>query len=165
VNKLNVDDIISYKKDDNKAGGNFLEDQKQEIDKDVNTGDKANFIPREDFKDRSGRADIFHKMPYETIDMIFNRTNIYTNMQFHDPEKITYNLYDKSRWRPYITLPNDVIWKGKFDPFYSLSNFGPTYTPGLVNKMKESLIKEMRVGIAAARSGKNLQTRFKKKVN
>ena len=29
--------------------------------------------------------------------------------------------------------------------------------------MKESLIKEMRVGITAARSGKNLQTKFKKK--
>jgi hypothetical protein len=30
--------------------------------------------------------------------------------------------------------------------------------------MIEGLIKEMRVGVTAARSGMNLQTRFKKKV-
>jgi hypothetical protein len=36
-------------------------------------------------------------------------------------------------------------------------------SPGLVNKMNEGLIKEIRVGITAARSGMNLQTKFKKK--
>lgn len=44
-----------------------------------------------------------------------------------------------------------------------MTNFGPVLSPGLVNKMTNSLIKEVRVGIAAARSGMNLQTKFKKK--
>lgn len=76
-----------------------------------------------------------------------------------------YNLYDNTRWRPLFHTDNDNnIFKNKFEPFYSMTNFGPTCSPKLVNKMKESLIKEMRVGITAARSGKNLQTKFKKKV-
>lgn len=66
-------------------------------------------------------------------------------------------------WIPYINPKNDMIWRGKFEPFYSMSNFGPVLSPGLVNKMNEGLIKEMRVGITAARSGMNLPTRFKKK--
>ena len=44
-----------------------------------------------------------------------------------------------------------------------MSNFGPVISPGLVVKMTNSLVKEIRVGIAAARSGMNLQTKFKKK--
>ena len=60
-------------------------------------------------------------------------------------------------------MENGNIWRGKFEPFYSICNFGPVYSPFLVKKMTDALIKEMRVGIAAARSGKNLATRFKKK--
>ena len=48
--------------------------------------------------------------------------------------------------------------------FYSLTNFGPVLKPKVVNKMREGLMKEMRVGMTAARSGMNLQTKFKKKV-
>lgn len=44
-----------------------------------------------------------------------------------------------------------------------MTNFGPAISPGLVVKMTNSLVKEIRVGIAAARSGMNLQTKFKKK--
>jgi hypothetical protein len=61
-------------------------------------------------------------------------------------------------------MPSDEIFRGKFESFYSINKFGPVLSPGLVNKMIEGLIKEMRVGITAARSGMNLQTRFKKKV-
>jgi hypothetical protein len=131
----------------------------------LNSGEH-NFLPCETFKNKSGVyvVDNF-SLPYETIDLIFNRNNIFSNLQFHDPLQIKYNLYEKNHWRPYFTLERNNIWRGKFEPFYSLSNFGPCYSPGLVNKMKESLIKEMRVGITAARSGMNLPTKFKKKVN
>jgi hypothetical protein len=131
----------------------------------MRTGNDLNFLPIDVFKDRSGNIieDKFN-MPYETIDLIFNRNNIYANIQYHDPAYIRYNLYDKDCFYPYLVLKNDQIWRGKFETFYSLSNFGTPYSPGLVNKMKENLIKEMRVGITAARSGMNLQTKFKKKV-
>jgi hypothetical protein len=95
--------------------------------------------------------------------LIFNRNNIYINKQYHDPAHINYNLYEKEEWMPYITLKDDQIWRGKFEPFYSPTSFGPVLSPNLINKMTESLIKEVRVGITAARSGMNLQTKFKKK--
>ena len=60
-------------------------------------------------------------------------------------------------------LKDDKIWRNKFENFYSMTNFGPVLSPGLVLKMTNALIKEVRVGIAAARSGMNLQTKFKKK--
>lgn len=44
-----------------------------------------------------------------------------------------------------------------------MTNFGSALSAGLVTKMSNSLVKEVRVGIAAARSGMNLQTKFKKK--
>jgi hypothetical protein len=164
VNQQSIDENITYSKE-NKANFNFLKEQEKIIDSDIKQSSEINFLPVENFKDRSGNF-IKDKlnMPYETIDVIFNRNNIFSNMQYHDPYSIKYNIYDNDCWRPYVTLNNDGIFRGRFEPFYSLTNFGPCYSPGLVNKMKESLIKEMRVGITAARSGMNLQTKFKKKV-
>ena len=46
-----------------------------------------------------------------------------------------------------------------------MTNFSNQYSSGLIHKMREALIKEIRVGITAARSGMNLQTKFKKKVS
>jgi hypothetical protein len=56
------------------------------------------------------------------------------------------------------------IWNGLFEPFYPLCNFGPPLTPNLINKMREALIKEVRVGVTISRSSNNMQTKFKKKV-
>lgn len=157
-----MDENIAYNKD-TRNKYSFLEEQKTEIDEEMKQGNEMSLLPIEVFKGRNGKiVQENFSLPYETIDLIFNRNNIYMNMQYHDPMFIKYNLYDKECWRPYI-LNGDSIWRGKFEPFYSLTNFGPCYSPGLINKMKESLVKEMRVGLTAARSGKNLQTRFKKK--
>lgn len=57
------------------------------------------------------------------------------------------------------------IWTGLFAPFYPLANFGPMISANLINKMREALIKEVRVGVSISRSSSNLQTKFKKKVN
>ena len=34
-------------------------------------------------------------LPFDTIDIIFNRRNIYANTQFHNPCHIKYNLNQK----------------------------------------------------------------------
>lgn len=161
-----IDDKLTYDKEDKTTPYSFMAEQNKTIDEQMKQGNEVNFLPVDVFKDRSGKIiEDKQNLPYETIDCIFNRNNIYMNLQYHDPSQIKYNLYDNECWMPYIGLKSNQIWRGKFEPFYSLSNFGPVYSPGLVNKMKESLIKEVRVGITAARSGMNLQTRFKKKVN
>jgi hypothetical protein len=125
----------------------------------------VSFTPIDSFTDINGKIVIDKfSLPYESIDLIFNRNNIYANIQYHDPIFIKYNIYDKASWMPYIRLKAEKIWRGKFEQFYQMPNFGSPYSPGMVNKMKESLIKEVRVGIMASRSGMNLPTKFKKKV-
>ena len=160
-----VDELIANQvvnNDDSDANNfNFIEHDKT-VDDEINKGNEKNFLPVDIFK-VNGQPVQDIVLPYETIDLIFNQNNIYANCQFHSPDQIYYNLYEKSQWLPYIKLENGNIWRGKFEPFYSICNFGPVYSPFLVKKMTDALIKEMRVGIAAARSGKNLPTRFKKK--
>lgn len=86
---------------------------------------------------------------------------------------IFYNIYDDRAWRPFINLNigqtsldkvKQKIWTGVFEPFYPLCTFGPPLSPNLVNKMREALIKEVRVGVTISRSSNNMQTKFKKKV-
>ncbi len=163
INRLNIDDKIliggeadeDFKPPENK----FLKQQKEELEQKLKDDNVFNFLPKEK------HVNNHLTLPYETIDLIFNRNNVYFNMQYHNPQNILYHIDDSSLWRPLFNLGNEKNnFKGTFDPFYSMTSFGPTYSPGLVNKMKERLIKEMRVGITAARSGKNLQTKFKKKV-
>ena len=159
-----MDDHYTYDERDKKTKYSFLEEQKQEIDKQMKES-SVNFLSVDIFKDKSGQVITNEpKLPYETIDLIFNRNNVYANMQYHDPAHIMYNLYDKNAWLPYFLLKGDQLFRGKVEPFYSISNFGSPYTPSLINRMKDNLIKEMRIGITAARSGLNLQTRFQKKV-
>jgi len=149
----------------------FLEDQKNQISKELRSQDNS-FSPVEEFRDSTGNIvdDSLLNLPYETIDIIFNRNNIWISLNNHDPKMIKYNIYEKSRWMPYFDLEDehiskgqDKIWTGNFDMFYSLTNFGPIFKPKMVNKMRENLMKEIRVGITAARSGMSLPTRFKKK--
>jgi len=68
-------------------------------------------------------------------------------------------------WLPYINLKDGKIWNDNFEAFYSMTNFTNQFSSGLIHRMREGLIKEIRVGITAARSGMNLQTKFKKKVS
>jgi hypothetical protein len=161
--KEQIDDNLVYEKDAKRNKYDYLEDQKQVMEEKMKEGNDVNFLPIEDFKDRTGASLPSVALPYETIDLIFNRNNIFANKQFHDPAHIKYNVYDREQWLPYVSLKDNIIWRGKFEPFYSLTNFGPVLSPGLINKMNESLIKEVRIGITAARSGMNLQTKFKKK--
>lgn len=158
-----IDDNYLKKNNEEKKENpfNFIQDDSK-IKEITEIGTTKNFLPVDIFKDSSGQVVEEIILPYETIDLIFNQNNIYANCQFHSPEQIYYNLYEKSQWLPYFMIDNN-IWRGKFEPFYSVCNFGPVYSPSLVKKMTDALIKEMRVGIAAARSGKNLPTKFKKK--
>ena len=99
---------------------------------------------------------------------------MFANFQHFDPTAILYDIYNENRWKPFIDMniystetdkSKMKIWNGIFEPFYPLAHFGPQLSPSLINKMREALIKEIRVGITISRSSINMQTKFKKKVN
>jgi len=141
----------------------FNEEQKQEMDKKLRSNGEQFLLPIEDFKDDMGHILMNVNMPFETLDLIFNRRNIWANCQFHDPCHIRFNIYDEDCWYPFINLKNGKIWNDKFEPFFSLANFSSQLSPNQVLRMRETLIREVRIGVTAARSGMNLQTKFKKK--
>ena len=94
--------------------------------------------------------------------LLFNRNNVWANCNYHEPDQIYYDLEEFNVWRPLVNL-NPLIFNDKFEPFYSLTNFAPMLTEKTVARMTDSLIKEVRVGLTAARSSLNLETKFKKK--
>ncbi|MCQ2815995.1 MAG: C2 domain-containing protein [archaeon] len=155
ITKNMVDDLIYANKQTEEAKGFDFVNDDDAIDNQLGKDSEKNFFPVDIFKDANGEFVSDVLLPYGSIDLIFNQNNIFANCQYHEPDHIKYNIYEKSKWYPYFSL-KDKIWRGKFDAFYSLSNFGPVYSPGLVDKMVQALIKEMRVGIAAARSVNNI---------
>mmetsp|Transcript_7155 Transcript_7155/g.13106 ORF Transcript_7155/g.13106 Transcript_7155/m.13106 type:complete len:873 (+) Transcript_7155:138-2756(+) len=94
-------------------------------------------------------------LPYRTIDIIFNHKNIYMNMQHFDPTKIIYDLEDPTLWHPF--LKNETNSK----PFYSSPSFSPPLNYNIADKLSIKIIKEIKNGISALRSGNNLGTSWK----
>lgn len=48
-------------------------------------------------------------LPYKSIDCIFNKKNIWINLQSPEPDKITYDIWDQTKWYPLNFTKNDVI--------------------------------------------------------
>lgn len=95
------------------------------------------------------------ELPYRTIDVIFNHQNVYMNMQHFDPTKILYDLEDTGLWTPFLTEPTNS------KPFYSSPSFAPPLNYSIVEKLAARIVKELKLGISALRSGSNLGTSWK----
>ena len=96
------------------------------------------------------------KLPYRTIDIIFNNRNVFMNLQHFDPARILYDIQDTSRWYSFKQDNHTA-----FTPFYSPPNFRPALKPAQALKLQNKILKEVKSGINALRSGKNLATSWK----
>jgi hypothetical protein len=63
-------------------------------------------LPIESFKYKGKKVDDI-KLPYQTIDIIFNHKNIWANLGNSDPASIFYHIHDNSKWLPLIADPHD----------------------------------------------------------
>lgn len=95
--EFQVDDQMLLRATDegNKKKINFLEEEKKRMEEELNSDNDRFFLPVDEFKDRNGKTLSHISLPYETIDIIFNKNNIFANKQYHDPAHIRYNLYEK----------------------------------------------------------------------
>jgi hypothetical protein len=130
---------------------------------------KKDFIEskkKKDMKDQTRYSENLHQprmlpgantidLPYRTIDIIFNHQNIFMNMQHFDPTQIFYDLEDSTLWHPFMKEP--VASK----PFYSSPSFSPPLNYNIADKLQNKIIKELKNGISALRSGNNLGTSWK----
>lgn len=66
-------------------------------------------LPNESFFDLKNKkvVDDFGKLPFQSIDLIFNHKNIWANLQNPDPAVIFYHIHDNTKWLPLIADPTD----------------------------------------------------------
>ena len=79
------------------------------------------------------------KNPYRTIDLVFDRTNVWANLQHPDPGCIFYDLWNPDLWMPFA--PNN---KQEIDcPFAEGVHFLPPYNQKRVLEIKAELDREL----------------------
>jgi hypothetical protein len=108
-------------------------------------------------------------MPYRTIEVIFNKKNIFINKQNPNPAGIRFDVYDKEKWfsvlkvsEQGITDPNFFkIWKQDIPAFYSFKNFLPYHTEEEMDQMKKTILSSVTTTIKIVRNQKNLNSSFK----
>lgn len=54
--------------------------------------------------------------PYRTIDVVFNKSNVWANLQNPDPTRIYYDLWNNNYWHPFSTTLSEM------QPFFSSSS-------------------------------------------
>lgn len=105
-------------------------------------------------------------LPYKTIDIIFNKRNIWMNLQHHNPAGIFYDIWDRDRWFPVIEVSRDPekinINHSDIPAFYSFKNFCPPFIDDELIIMKKNILKSLSNGIKLTRNQKNQSTTIKK---
>eukprot|EP00392_Amoebophrya_sp_AT5.2_P011105 g11180.t1 len=49
-------------------------------------------------------------VPYYSIEIVFNRENIWGNLRNHDPAWVRYDLWDSQQWRPLLKMSGSDKW-------------------------------------------------------
>ncbi len=104
-------------------------------------------------------------LPYKTIDVIFNKRNIWLNLQNHNPVGIIYDIYDQNRWFPLICRfdgDKKEINHNDIPAFFSFKSFSPPFPEDDILQMKKNIIKSISNGFKLTRNQKNYSTTIKK---
>ena len=85
-------------------------------------------LKREQFKEIKNEV-----LPYRTIDVIFNKKNVFVNLQNPNPVGIFYDIYDVDKWYQFLRTKDEEqkeeeksdekIWKEDIPSFYSFKIF------------------------------------------
>ena len=125
-------------------------------------------------------------LPYRTVDAIFNKKNVFLNLQNPNPASIHYDIYDINKWYPFLLtelkntkahtrhqhpfqhnnnptapLNAQMIWKEAIPSFYSFKNCKNAYTADEIERMKKEIIFEFQKTIRSIRNQKGLNSFFK----
>ena len=80
--------------------------KKKKLDEQMNP--QKHLLPKDIFikGDRSKKFDDKMKLPFPSIDVIFNHKNIWANLQNPNPKCIKFHLHKLEDWMPLITDPS-----------------------------------------------------------
>ena len=87
-------------------------------------------------------------------------------MQHENPAKIKYHIHNPVHWKPFLTIPNaddtaDEAWKSKLGVFYNFKNLFPPIPERERRRLTDEINSAVNFGVTAARSGANLETKWK----
>ncbi len=107
-------------------------------------------------------------LPYKSIDVVFNKKNVWINLQHPDPVRILYDLYNNTKWHCVLKTKDDagkeLVWKNDIPTFYSFRNFAPAYSEDELDALKKAISKTVNDSIKTTRLLKNFPTKFKRAV-
>lgn len=106
-------------------------------------------------------------LPYDSIDIVFNRENVWANHQNHHPACITYNMWDtavdddSAGWLPLLSTEEKHTAEFKVD-FVSSEDvtLEPESQPDRLAKLEQSLMAEMKENMRLFRQRKGLDTNW-----
>jgi hypothetical protein len=104
-------------------------------------------------------------LPYRTIEVIFNKKNIYVNKQHPNPVGICFDIYDKNKWLAVLNKKDGkskIIHKSDIPHFYSFRNFVNPYPEDEILLIKKKILKSLSKSIREVRLQKNLPTNITK---
>jgi centrosomal protein CEP76 len=124
------------------------------------------YIWKEEYEFRKIKNDI---LPYKTIDCIFNKKNVYINLQNPDPVRISFDIYDNKLWYNVLRDKDkdgkEIIWKNDIPTFYSFRNFASPYSDDEIDLMKKQILRYVNDTIKNVRMLKNMSTKMKRVVS
>lgn len=120
-------------------------------------------------KDNDGLQIKNDVLPFRTIDVIFNKKNIFLNLQNPNPAGILFDIYNKEKWFSVLKIkdpnsadPKDtIIWKQDIPAFYSFKNFLPPLSEEEIDTMRKTITSSIITTIKIIRNQKNLSSFFK----
>eukprot|EP00397_Hematodinium_sp_SG-2012_P003279 GEMP01003287.1.p1 GENE.GEMP01003287.1~~GEMP01003287.1.p1 ORF type:complete len:1079 (+),score=267.65 GEMP01003287.1:694-3930(+) len=99
---------------------------------------------------------LYTDLPYDSIEIVFNGTNVWANLQNHHPALIKYDLHDVTRWEPFLR-PEDVAQVEHIDGDVVVP---PPLRVSIVDRLREDVLSEMRENMRMYRAKKGLDTFF-----
>eukprot|EP00971_Amphidinium_carterae_P216744 4302780-Amphidinium_carterae.1 len=103
--------------------------------------------PKQELLDKETLVDW---LPYDSIDVVFNETNLYANRQNHHPACIFYDFNDTSAWQPLLRDDEDR----KTHPFNYLRKdvtIDPALSANVIERIRSDLEIEMTSNITLYR--------------
>jgi len=106
-------------------------------------------------------------LPYDSIDIVFNRENVWANHMNHHPACITYNMYetvvddDTAGWLPLLSKEEQNTAEFKVDYIASEDvTLEPESQPERLAKLEGSLVAEMKENMRLFRQRKGMDTNW-----
>ncbi|CAD2105753.1 double C2-like domain-containing protein, putative [Plasmodium vinckei lentum] len=95
-------------------------------------------------------------LPYKTIDLIFNNTNIYVNLQDPDPLNIWYDYWKFDYWFPFSSIQYNI------QPCFTIKTFSHKIEDMELDRLAKDLRTNIEENINIYRASRNLSTRWNK---